>query len=489
MKRIFERLEDRCYLSANPIGDAIAGSGVDALFLAEAADGVLSLAAEYSSPAVEMQPADVNNDGLLDLVAFGWDPAGDPNAFGRGRGVLVFLGQSDGSLAAPIFTATGSWNGVPALADFNGDGNLDLAVARYGADMHSGDVLVLAGNGDGSFTATQVLTLDDTPANVAAADLNGDGNADVVVAGMFGSEVRAWLGDGAGGFSASIDSGPGGDQMRGAYSMVSADFNADGVVDLALTSDNNQTQSLGVSLLFGNGDGSFTLAEQIDLGNCWLNLMAGDFNQDGLTDLAFTGTYQMQANRVAVMLNDAANPGQLQAPVMSSTELSGITCAAIGDFNADGQIDVAAAGLLPGYGQYGITILLGNGDGTLAAGNVYGTSDCVYSLAAGQFGSTPAEPTAEEQGLGFLLVNSQQRTAQSDDTDGMSEIEQMLLDAALGLDWVAADAARQLSMNSATGPTLIEPESSDPLSGSVFSLTEFGSGGRSLSPAELALAD
>src|SRR5207248_1807973 len=135
-----------------------------------------------------------------------------------------------------------------AAADFNRDGRLDLAVA----DKASGKVLVLLGNGDGTFQPAQGYTVGFGAQSMAAGDLNRDGNPDLVVANMDGT-VSVLLGNGDGTFKATVNYAAG---MQPS-SVAIGDFNKDGSPDLAVTNLLSNT----ASVLLGNGDGTFQAAQ------------------------------------------------------------------------------------------------------------------------------------------------------------------------------------------------------------------------------------
>src|SRR5207237_9986907 len=135
-------------------------------------------------------------------------------------------------------------NGV-ALTDFNGDGNLDIAVADGG----SADVAVLLGKGDGSFRPASFFAAGNDPESIRAADLNGDGKIDLVVDGYYSNYLMTLAGNGDGTFRAPTI-GAGGDSE--VLSVTLADMNGDGKVDAVLAGGG----SLGVA--FGTGDGTCT---------------------------------------------------------------------------------------------------------------------------------------------------------------------------------------------------------------------------------------
>ena len=142
-----------------------------------------------------------------------------------------------------------------AVGDFNGDGKADLAVANDGVWPDSkGNVSILLGKGDGSFLKQQTYAVGTHPTSVAVADFNGDGNADLAVANYGGNNVSILLGNGDGSFLTQKTYAVGNDPT----SVAVGDFNGDGKADLAVANDGVWPDYNGnVSILLGKGDGTF----------------------------------------------------------------------------------------------------------------------------------------------------------------------------------------------------------------------------------------
>jgi hypothetical protein len=284
--------------------------------------------------------ADFNGDGKIDL-AF---------ADGTDGSISILLGNGDGTFT-PAATIFGSFanNGALAVGDFNADGIEDLAVSQTMANT----VRILLGNGNGTFTqGSQTPVTGDNPLGMAVGDFNLDGHLDLAVTNVFPqpgsdtpSSVTILLGTGEGTFTAApaIPVGVAPEQV------LTADFNGDGKLDLAVLNIGLPTT---ISMLFGNGDGTFnSTSPQIPLPYLtWFAL--GDFNGDHKPDIGgFLEVYQpTNVNQnVYAFLN---NGDGTFAPITASD--SGIPQDGIaGDFNGDGLTDLAVAGE---YG--GVTIYL-----------------------------------------------------------------------------------------------------------------------------------
>jgi len=249
-------------------------------------------------------------------------------------------------------------------ADFNADGKLDLA----SANKASNNVSILLSNGDGTFTAKSTIPAGPGANWLAAGDFNGDGKLDLAVAnsgstGAGGITILLGNGDGTFTLKSSVNTG------SGPSSVVAGDFNGDGHLDLAVSNQNEGT----VTILQGAGDGTFLAAGTVMVGSDPQAMVAGDFNEDGNLDLAV-------ANRndgtVSVLLG--IGDGSFQTQSIFSTGGSGQPTALLAaDFNADGHLDVAAVNASDA------AILLGDGNGhfSLKASPGSGTSDLGAGLA------------------------------------------------------------------------------------------------------------
>jgi dienelactone hydrolase len=168
------------------------------------------------------------------------------------------------------------------VGDFNGDGKLDLVVAN----TDSNNVSILLGNGDGTFQAPVEYAVGSNPVGVVVADFNGDTKLDIIVAdscllcgGNGPNFVSVLLGNGDGTFQAAVNYPVG---SSGPYWVTAGDFNGDAKPDVAVANENTGN----VSVLLGNGDGTFQAPLQYGTGPSPLGVTAADFNGDGRIDLA-----------------------------------------------------------------------------------------------------------------------------------------------------------------------------------------------------------
>jgi FG-GAP-like repeat len=271
---------------------------------------------------------DFNGDGVQDLAV----------ANERSNDVSVLLGNGDGTFQSSLDVPVGLAPAWLAVGDFNGDGLQDLAVANGS----SANVSVLLGSGDGSFQAAQNVPAGSSPISVAVGDFNGDGLQDLVVANWT-YNISVFLGNGDGSFQAAWNQDGDGAPLL-LSSVAIGDFNGDTVQDLAVTFNAAPEGTGGGSVLLGNGDGSFRSAVDFAVGIDRYSVVVGDFNGDGVQDLVVANGYSncfiCTVGDVSVLLGNG--DGTFQTP--RNFGAGGYPAyVAIGDFNRDGMLDLAVS--------------------------------------------------------------------------------------------------------------------------------------------------
>jgi hypothetical protein len=237
-----------------------------------------------------------------------------------------------------------------AAGDLNGDGNVDLASTQW----TSGTVAVFFGKGTGSFLRRVVYRTPRHPSGIAVADIDGDGDQDVVTAS----------GDRAGSVSIFSNSGAGGLQRLAtyassakAYAVAAADLDQDGTLDLVTANYNRQH----LNVLQGQGGGRFSVTGQYT-GAPANDVVLGDVNGDGNLDVALATKYK--PGSVVVRLGNGTGMFGPARTHKSGLHPWGL---ALADFNHDGNLDIAAAT----YDGGAVHVLMGPGDGTFAASGKY----------------------------------------------------------------------------------------------------------------------
>jgi hypothetical protein len=279
------------------------GEGSVAVLLGNG-DGTFQAAVSYSSGGDNangvvvghVAVGDVNGDGKPDLIVVN----SSVTSCGGESGVGVLLGNGNGTFQAAVNYCSGSSSNFVAAADVNGDGKLDLLVLNSCASVSCEAVGVLLGNGNGTFQPVVTYSSGGYySTSLAVADVNGDGKPDLVVTndcaavsdGFCNSpsgSVGVLLGNGNGTFQTAVTYSSGAFQ---AQSIAVADMNGDGKPDLLVANFISSTpfrngNSGVVSLLLGNGDGTFqTAVPHGDGGSDAVSIAAGDFNGDGKPDI------------------------------------------------------------------------------------------------------------------------------------------------------------------------------------------------------------
>ena len=300
---------------------------------------------------------DLNGDGKPEIIQVDCDEL---------NYVTVYMNNGDGTFAPGVYyNLTGDLYQFPseaAIGDINGDGNNDIIVTNE----DGGDISVLLGHGDGTFTAETVnYDVGGFPwMTPIIADFNGDGILDVVADDdYFNMVFLQSYGDGTFKGAPTYELPNSFDQFAYSYSVATGDFNGDGIPDLAVGQNSNDG-STGVVVYLGKGDGTFfpgvSYGESTGLGN----VAVGDFNGDGKLDIAVTDNNN---GNIQILLGNG--DGTFAIGLAFSSGGAYPQNLVVGDFNHDGILDIA----VPNAGSGNIGVLLGNGDGTFAAAVTYDT--------------------------------------------------------------------------------------------------------------------
>lgn len=264
---------------------------------------------------------DLNNDGKIDIVT----------ANNQNNTLGVRLGAGDGNFSAPagaVPTTAASPVDI-AIGDLNGDGKRDVVVANNA----SNNISVFIGNGDGTFQAgvTTNVSTNGRPSALILADFNGDQKLDFATANSMSNDVTVRLGDGNGGWG--LGTNPGAGMLNAPADLVAADFNGDSKLDLAVVNGGAGTARVFV----GNGDGNFisTATPAIGSGTNTRSIAAGDFNADGVPDFVVTNAL---APVTAVVVLVSADGNYLpQTPLQMGSQPTHVSVA---DLNRDGLADL-----------------------------------------------------------------------------------------------------------------------------------------------------
>ena len=284
-------------------------------------------AATTFSTGVDSRPlslavADVNGDGKADVLT--------ANSYADAVGVL--LGTGTGSFGAVTQVSTGVFTQPYnlAVADVNGDGKADVLTANWGTNSAG----VLLGTGTGSFGPVTIYSTGSLPYDIAVADVNGDGKPDLLTANSVSSTAGVLLGTGTGSFGAVTAFSTGTNSYP--HGLAVADVNGDRKPDL-LTANTNST----AGVLLGTGTGSFGAATTFSTGsNSQSNdIVIADVNGDGQPDL-LTANYNTNSAGVLLGTGTGSFGVVTQVSTGSNSLPSGIAAA---DVNGDGKPDLLTA--------------------------------------------------------------------------------------------------------------------------------------------------
>jgi len=328
--------------------------------------------------------ADFNLDGNLDLAAAGRSE----------RDLSILLGNGDGTFQAALPNALAYEPLEFVVGDFDSDSIPDLA----GTMLLDDSIVVLLGLGNGHFRSPVYYYCGYLPSAIACADFNLDGKPDLAVTCDGSDQIAVLLGQGDGTLGAPTGFATG----AGPGQLCAADLNRDGTPDLV----NANMSSNNISVFLGNGNGSFDSLGRYPTGTEPFGIRLGDFNQDGILDAAVSN---LGGTTVTILTGTGTgaftNSGNY--PVFGQPyELC------VADLNADGALDLVVAGEDTAY----LAVLLGKGDGTFQNAVCWPTPACPLNAATADFdndGDLDIAAGSWASSELYILLNDNQLEVQS----------------------------------------------------------------------------
>jgi FG-GAP-like repeat len=377
--------------------------------------------------------ADFNGDGKLDLVG----ATDSPN--GMGYEADISLGNGDGTFSKEWqinSIVSGSIATQVVAADFNGDGKLDVAIA-------AGDgIEVYLGNGDGTFQSV-LLSSGGFVLAETVGDFNGDGKLDIV--GLVGTQLEVFLGNGDGTFQIPTTGYTVGAKTS---EIFAADLNGDNKLDLiALQSDYSHPANNTMTVLLGNGDGTFQPGTIYPVGGDIGAGVVADVNADGKLDVVLADSTSTVLSTAILLGNgDGTFRSPLIVPVPADLGI------AAGDFNNDGKLDLAISAF---YSRNGVLLLLQDyaPDFSLAAG-----SKTSVTVASGQTANYTVNVVP---GAGFAQTVS--LTCSGAPAQSMC----MVSPSSVALDGIHPATATVAVTSTASAMGLMQPVNASPISGTI----------------------
>lgn len=420
--------------------------------------------------------ADLNKDGHLDLIT--------ANAVTNDLSVL--LGNGDGTFGAPAFYPVGADLRSRSLivTDVNGDGFADVVSPSVGGSA----VWVLTGRGDGTLVGQEPdFAVGLAPRSVALGDLDGDGTLDAVTANSKAATVSVLLGNGNGAFDSKIDypAGTGVGKFAnidlGPDAVALGDLNGDGKLDIVAVVE----QDDAVSILLGNGGGTFARQTAIPVGRLPVAMVLADLNGDGALDLVTVGTDNSGTESVLLGRGDGTF-----GPRADYKDFEGDPMAvAVGDFNGDKKLDLIVAYQTVNNGTVGdFAVRLGAGDGTFGPlTEIRHPGGAPLSVAVGDLdGDGYADiVTADHGGILTILLNKDGMLGSGDVATNLT-VDRMIGPRTVALADLDGDGKLDIIATNESGNSISVYRNHGDGTFKDLDLTEYGVG---IGPSALALGD
>ena len=295
---------------------------------------IQTLPLSVADTSVSFRVADVNRDGLLDLLV---------TQYSTGS-IRVYLGLGDGTVnPSPAAFAAGNTPSAFVCADLNNDGKLDLVATNFSDATYS----VLMGNGDGTFQPRVVAATGlARPAQIALADMNNDGRLDLVI-GASPYAFAVAFGNGNGTFGTPVVYPSILFQSNAAMQLFVTDINADSVPDVVASGGGDESVLVMLGRPNGTLGNEFTVSIPLNTPRIRA-LTIEDFNLDGKPDIAVIQGDSGAVSYATTMLNTGNATFAAPVPWGGVNLSGGTTATTAGDINRDGLLDIVS---VDRYGQ------------------------------------------------------------------------------------------------------------------------------------------
>jgi hypothetical protein len=294
-----------------------------------------ALAGNYvmGSNSVSVTAADINGDGQMDLIV-------------ENNGTLILTNNGNGQFGSNAMVTAVVADKI-TVADVNGDGKLDLI---WSDESISGHLWVFTNNGSGGFGSNGVYAVGQVPDTPLAVDVNNDGKLDLICANRANQILSVLTNNGTGGFKLASSPATGSD--GGPVSVVAADVNNDGKLDLICANYGNSLVGHTLSVLTNSGGGIFKLSSTPTVGPAPISVVAMDINGDSKVDLICANSL---TNTLSVLTNNGSGVFGSNATLTVGLNHIGLIAA---DVNGDGKPDLIFV-----QGTNAVSILANNGSG------------------------------------------------------------------------------------------------------------------------------